>query len=55
MIELYSEMSLSLSAVTVHHVVCVHTYQEGQVRKPVVLGEKVNRLLFVELILHLQM
>jgi len=39
---------------TVHHVVCVHTYQEGQGRKPVVLGE-VNRLLSVELILHLQM
>ena len=41
--------------VTVHHVVCVHTYQEGQGRKPVGLGEEVNRLLSVELILHLQM
>ena len=43
-----------------HHVVCVHTYQEGQVRKPVVLGEKVNILLLsvqmqLQLILHLQM
>ena len=37
------------------HVVCVHTYQEIQARKPVVLGEKVNRLFSVELIVHLQM
>ena len=52
MLDHYSETCLSVSAVTVHHVVCVHTYQEGQVRRPVVLGEKVNTLLSV---LHLQM